>query len=216
MEAGLTLAVDNLFPLSPLLASLRALEREFPELPVTLYTASLFASERRVREGGASIALCGLQPGKPIDLVARTLTYIELIPVVSPSHPLGQIQGEVSRDVLGRYIQLVLTDPSEAPDGQSFGVVSSRVWRFVDLAPRLEFLRAGFGWCNMPRHVVAPLVASGELVQLAFAEASQMPPRLPMHAVHARERPPGPAGRWFIDRLFKACQIDDAKDPRLT
>ena len=205
MEAELILAVDNLFPTKPLLDSLKALTREFPDLPVTLYTAPIFAAERRLREGGANIALCGLPPGRVTDLVARPLTFVEMIPVVAASHPLGQDGEPVSRETLGRHIQLVLTDPSGPQDGSSFGVISARIWRFVDLATRLECLRAGFGWCNMPRHIVELLIANGELVELIMAEASHLPPRLPMHAVHARDRPPGPAARWFLDRLFQAC-----------
>jgi hypothetical protein len=35
-------------------------------------------------------------------------------------------------------------------DGPSYGVVGNRVWRFVDLARRLDFLLADIGWCKMP------------------------------------------------------------------
>ena len=211
MEPELTLAVDNLFPTRPLLASLKALAERFPDLSVTLHTAPIFAAERKLREGGANLALCGLRPGTGNDLVARPVTAIEMIPVAAPSHPLGQDQGPLSRDTLSRHVQLILTDPFAPPDAPSFGVVSPRVWRFVDLGPRLEFLLAGFGWCNMPRHIAAPLIAGKSLVQLDLSEPHPLPIRLPMYAVHTRDRPPGPAGRWFLDQLQAACQAETAQ-----
>jgi DNA-binding transcriptional LysR family regulator len=205
MEPELTLAVDNLFPSPPLLASLRALRQRYPDLPVTLYTAPIMAAERRLREGAASIALCGLSPGRDADLVAVPLTSIEMKTVAAADHPLARQGAPLSREDLARHVQLVLTDPSAPSDSPSFGVISPRIWRFVDLGRRLDFLRAGFGWCNMPTHLVAPLIETGELVALDLVEVSPFG-RIPIHAIHARDRPPGPAGRWFIEHLLSACQ----------
>lgn len=206
MEPELTLAVDNLFPSPPLLISLKALRSQFPDLTVTLYTAPIFAAERRLRDGAAHIALCGMRPGEGDDLVAEPLTAIEMIPVAAPDHALARVGAPLSREMLGRHVQLILTDPTAPADAPSFGVISSRVWRFVDLGRRLDFIRAGLGWANMPAHMVAPLIASGELARLAPAEPGLLPRRIPIHAVYARDRPPGPGGRWFLDHLVRACR----------
>jgi hypothetical protein len=29
-----------------------------------------------------------------------------------------------------------------------------------------------------------------------------------MHAIHLREHPPGPAGRWFVERLKGGAAVD--------
>jgi DNA-binding transcriptional LysR family regulator len=206
MEPDLTLAVDSLFPSPPLLSSLQALRLRFPDIPVTLYTEPILAAERRLREGAASIGLFGLRPGDAADVVALPLTAIEMTPVAAPGHPLARLGEPLSRDEMSRYVQLILTDPSAAPDAPAFGVLSPRVWRFVDLGRRLDFLRAGFGWGNMPSHMVAGDIASGGLARLELAEPSLLPRRIPIFAVHARVRPPGPAGRWLLDRLVEACR----------
>lgn len=203
-EPALTLAVDNLFPSHLLLTSLNALRQQFPDLPVTLYTAPLFAAERRLRGGNADIALCGVRPSEVPDLVASPLTNIAMVPVAAPSHPLAQHQGKLSREMLVRHVQLVLTDPSAALDAPSIGVIGSRIWRFVDLTWRLDFLRAGFGWCNMPAHLVTQPITAGELTTLTLEEPNLLPAAIPMHAVHARDRPPGPAGTWFLNHLIVA------------
>jgi len=204
MEAELTLVVDSLFPSAPLLASLRALQDRFPNLPITLHTAPVMAAERRLREARASVALCCLPPTSDPRLVSRLVTHIELIPVVSVDHPLGRVRAPLPRDHVARHVQLILTDPMASPDGPSFGIIGHRLWKFVDLSSRLEFLRAGFGWCTMPSHVAAPLIAAGELVQLEII-GTQDRPRLPMYAVHTHDRLPGPAGRWFMDQLHADC-----------
>jgi DNA-binding transcriptional LysR family regulator len=206
MEPELTLAVDNLFPSPPLIASLRALRLQFPDLPVTLHTAPILAAERLLREGKAHFALCGLRPGDSTDLVAEPLTMIEMTPTAAADHPLVLHGAPLSRERLGRHVQLILTDPLAPPDAPTFGVISSRVWRFVDLSRRLDFLRAGFGWANMPSHLVASDINNGELTRLELAEPGLLPRRIPIFAIHARHRPPGPAGRWFLDQLQAACR----------
>jgi len=205
MEPELSLAIDNLFPSAPLLFSLQALRGQFPDLSVTLITAPIFGAERRLREGGAHIALCSFRPGQDAALVAQPLTTIDMVPVAAPDHPLAHHGGPIPREVLARHVQLILTDPAAPPEAPSFGVIGAKVWRFVDLGRRLDFLRAGFGWGAMPRHMVGDLIAAGDLAELALVEPSLLPRRVPIQAVHARERPPGPAGRWFLDHLQAAC-----------
>ncbi|HLX97086.1 MAG TPA: LysR substrate-binding domain-containing protein, partial [Roseiarcus sp.] len=79
-------------------------------------------------------------------------------------------------------------------------------WRFADLATRLDFLLAGFGWCNMPSHMVAGHVAAGRLKKLAIVGQEEI--ALPLYVVHERGRVPGRAGRWLIADLrerMKTC-----------
>jgi DNA-binding transcriptional LysR family regulator len=81
------------------------------------------------------------------------------------------------------------------------GIVSLHIWRFADLGTRLEFLLAGFGWCNMPAHLVEDHIRAGRLTQLTMKDRVEL--SLPLHVVYDRTRPPGRAGRWFIERLRK-------------
>jgi len=205
LEPELTLAVDSLMPSQPLLDSLHAFSTQFPDLPVTLYTGSIGASERRLRDGAAQLALCALAPGSDEGLVAQPLTWIEMTPVAAADHPLARVEGPIARETLELHVQLILTDPENGIGGPSFGVVSPRVWRFVDISRRLDFLKAGFGWGNMPVHLVAPLIQSGELTRLSLREPLTPAAGIPINAVHRRRHPPGPAGRWLLDQLTAVC-----------
>jgi DNA-binding transcriptional LysR family regulator len=201
LEPELTLAVDNFLPTQPVIESLQALRDKYPNLPVTLFTEGLGAAERRLRNRSAVLALCALLPTAQQDIQTYPLTSIALIPVASSSHPLAKESRPITRDVLQEHVQLILTDPYDS-SGPSHGVVSPRVWRFVDMGPRLEFLLAGSGWATIPAHLVEPHLTSGKLVALKIRDPAVVPGfSLPIYAAHERSRPPRPAARWLLEDI---------------
>ncbi|MDX3899331.1 MAG: LysR family transcriptional regulator [Sphingobium sp.] len=201
LEPELTVAIDPLVPTEPFIDSLRALGDAFPHLPVSFSTEGIGGAERRLREGTASLAICLLLLSIPDDLMAYPVVDLTLIPVVAANHPLAQIRRRLDRGDLEEHVQLVLSD-SIGVHGPSYGVVASRVWRFVDLGRRLDFLLAGFGWCKMPPYVVERHLAEGTLVALDIADESVAPTsRLLVHAAHVRDRPLGRGGSWLLNDL---------------
>lgn len=200
VEPELTVAIDSMVPAAPIIDSLGRLQRTFPDLPVTIFTEGLLSAQRRLRDGSAAVAICALMPTTVPDIRAYPLTSVRLIPVVSPVHPLAKLSGPLVRDVLAEHVQLILTDPSQA-GGPSFSVVSPRVWRFVDLGRRLDFLLAGFGWCNMPYHLVREQVADGRLVQLEIEDTAILPELLPLYTAHRRDAQLGQAVQWLLADL---------------
>lgn len=208
LEPELNLAVDSFIPTAPIIESLRALKDAFPDLQVTLYTEGLWAAERRVRNGTATLGLCAMLPATAQDLQAHPLMSMPLLPVVAASHPLATETRPITRDILQDHIQLVLTDP-ENPGGPSYSVVSVRIWRFVELGRRLDFILAGFGWATMPAHIVAPHLAGGRLVELDIQDPGVTSGSIPIYAVHERSRPPRKATRWLLDDLRERLREPD-------
>lgn len=208
LEPDLAVALDSFVPTPPVIRSLAGLQARHPDLPVTLFTEGLGAAERRVRDGSATLALCALLPSAAQDLQATALTRITLVPVVAPSHPLARETRPITREVLGEHVQLILTDPQQRP-GPSFSVVSRRLWRFVDISRRLEFLMAGFGWGTMPRHLVQAHLEEGRLVALAVDDPAVMPGSIGLFAVHVRERPLGLGARWLLAELQRQTWFPD-------
>jgi DNA-binding transcriptional LysR family regulator len=202
VEPELALAVDPLFPNDVLIAGLRAVQAEFPTLPIRLVTAGLGAPERHLRDGSVNLAIYALETTGAEDVEAQFLLEIEMIPVAAPGHPLAQLPGPIRRDALESHIQLLLSDAGSG--AWTRGVVSPNVWRFADLHVRLEFLLAGFGWCNMPRHVVAEHLAQGRLVMLDVAEQKGF--GLPVQAVHMRDQALGRGARSLIGALVKRLE----------
>ena len=201
IEPELAVAIDPLVPTTPFIDSLHALRVAFPHLPLSFSTEGLGGAERRLRRGDAALAFCLLLPTVPEDVAALPLLGMTLISVVAPTHALARLGRAVTRADLDEHVQLVLSDPS-APEGPSYGILSSRVWRFVDINRRLDFLLAGFGWCRMPEHLVAPLVAEGRLSALSIEDdPAQGSGLLTIHAAYMRDRSLGRAGRWLLDDL---------------
>ena len=201
LEPELTLAVDAIFPNEVLVMSLRALSEVFPCMPVTLFTEGLGGAEQRLRDGVARLGIYVPIPDTSPRLESEFLIDVPTVPVVAADHPLASEPAPLNRAVLENYVQLVLTDRSPLTAGLTGGILSPRTWRFADLHARLEFLLAGFGWCNMPVHMVREHIAAGRLKALDISEHPQR--SFPLHVVHERGRKPGRAGRWLIEDVKK-------------
>jgi DNA-binding transcriptional LysR family regulator len=203
LEPALTLAIDPLVPTAPLIDSLRAFRDRFPDLPVSFSTEGVGGAERRLRDHSASLAFCLLLPSVPDDLMAYPLMDLDLMPVAAADHPLVRLGRKLHRADLEAHVQLVLSD-AHGTDGPSYGVFGSRIWRFVDLGRRLDFLLAGFGWCKMPPFVVEHYLKDGQLVKLDISDEGISPMRsLPVYAAHVRNKPLGRGGSWLLDNLRK-------------
>jgi DNA-binding transcriptional LysR family regulator len=120
---------------------------------------------------------------------------------VAPTHPLAFYKGVVPQSELKRHVQLVLTDRSTLSKGQTYGVFSKNAWRLADMGARHAFLRAGFGFGNMPKFMVEDDIARDKLVVIRIEMPSNLRPVMAMRAVYRADAPPGPAGRWLIDHL---------------
>jgi DNA-binding transcriptional LysR family regulator len=154
-----------------------------------------------VLQGVCRIGIVGSLPVLPEIMHSELLLDVPLITVVAPGHPLASYKGVVPQSELERHVQLVLADRSTLSKGQSYGVYSKNVWRLADMGARHAFLRAGFGFGNMPDFMVEDDLARGKLRAIRVAHPSNVKPLMPMRAVYRNDAPPGPAGRWLIEHL---------------
>jgi DNA-binding transcriptional LysR family regulator len=76
-----------------------------------------------------------------------------------------------------------------------------KIWRLSHLGAKLAFLRAGLGFGTMPLHTIEAELASGALIEITSDHAPPGDHVIDMVAIYKTDSPPGPAGRWFIDRL---------------
>jgi len=201
LEAELSVAVDVMYPIAKLTEAVQAFHREFPSTPLRLYVEALGAVVQPLLDGQCRIAVIGSFPEVPAACASEYLLGVQAATVVAPGHPLARIEGTVMRAEAGRHVQLVLTDRSSLTRGRDFGVLSPRVWRLADLGAKHAFLRAGLGWGNMPLHMVEQDLDSGALVRIELETHPVLGSGFSMHAIFMKDQPPGPAGRWFIERL---------------
>ena len=199
IEPEVALAVDVMLPTDHLVKVLSAFRRTYPLVTLRLYTESLGSVARLVLDGTCAIGASGPLLRRQEGLVTKPLGSVVITAVASPAHPLAQIDGLVSRSRVQEHVQLVLTDRSELTKGEDFGVLGLQSWRLADLGAKHALLIEGLGWGGMPEPRIRDDVASGRLKRLNIEG-------LPDHtyqfsAIHRADAPPGPAGRWLLDRL---------------
>ncbi len=210
LEPELSVAIDVMYPMASLTEAVGLFRSEFPSTPLRLYVEALGAVAQPVLDGICRIGVIGSMPVVPEGLDAEKLRKVPMITVVAPSHPLAQHRGIIHIRDLERHVQLVLTDRTALTAGRSFGVFSPLIWRLADLGAKHAFLRAGFGWGHMPAAMVQPDLDAGHLVRIQLEIHQPATPDIAMFAIYRKDAPPGPAGRWFIDRLQHTTAGDSA------
>jgi DNA-binding transcriptional LysR family regulator len=197
LEAELSVVVDVFFPTATVAATAKAFAERFPLTPLRLFVEGLGAAYQPVLDERCSLGILAPLPVEFPSLVSERVDEFPMHFVAAPNHPLARLRGRIPRRELARHVQLVLTDRSDLIAGKDYGVFSSSTWRLADLSTKYAFLKDGVGWGSMPRHMVETDLAEGRLVQLDVLRNFT----LTMSAVYRASAPPGPAGRWFIDRL---------------
>lgn len=203
LEARLSLAVDVLFPMPKLLDAVHELSERYPHVPLHLRTEALGAVASLVLDGTCQIGIGIDVLESTCDIVRRPLTTVEMVPVAAPSHPLARRRGRLRSDEVRDAVQIVVTDRSALTEGRDHGVHSARTWRVADLEAKRDFILAGFGWGKMPAHRVAADLEAGRLVRLVLPDLPASEYHVPLYAMHRAAEPPGPAGRWLLERLAR-------------
>lgn len=205
LEPELTIVLDSLFPMDLAVSALRDFSAEFPTVPPRVFVQSLGAAAHLVIEGTCAVGLLSTAVADLTSLQMRPFTTIDMVPVVSPVHPLAAIEGRVGRDALDRHVQLVTTDPSAITGGVSHGVLSSRTWRLADIGAKKSMLLAGLGWGYMPLHLIREDLETGRLKTLTPVGFNPLTSTMVMGAAFVSEHSLGPAARWMIDYLADAA-----------
>lgn len=201
LEPELAVAVDVMYPIAKLTDAVRAFHEAFPTTPLRLYVEALGAVVQPVLDGRCRIGVIGSLPDVPSQCASEYLLSVPAVTVVAPTHPLATLGGIILRSTAARHVQLILTDRSSLTDGRNFSVVSPQIWRLADLGAKHAFLRAGLGWGYMPQHMVEEDLVRGILVPIELEAHPSIGSSFSMHAIHCKDTPPGPAGRWFVSKL---------------
>lgn len=201
VEPRLSLAVDMLFPMPVLLQALRELSERFPLLALHLRTEALGAVTQLVLDGTCQLGIGVELDGPSRDVVSVPLTSVEMVQVAAPSHALARLGRPLEPEDVRDEVQIVVTDRSSLTAGKDRGVFSDRTWRVADLDAKREMILAGFGWGSMPRHRVAADLEAGALAPMTLRGVDPSEGRVVLYAIHRAAEPPGPAGRWLLERL---------------
>lgn len=201
LEPELSAVIDVVYPMAALTEAVGKFRAKYPNTPLRLYVEALGGVIQSVLDGLCRIGVVGTLPTIPKEVESEPLLEVPFVTVVSPSHPLAALRGVVPKSKVIKYVQLVLTDRTSLSEGRDFGVLSTQTWRLADLGSKHAFLRAGFGWGQMPLPWVKHDIDDGKLVKIRVEGLRARAQFLQMHAVYRKDALPGPAGRAFIDWL---------------
>jgi DNA-binding transcriptional LysR family regulator len=201
LEPELSAVIDVLFPIEAVADSASEFRVRFPRTPLRLYVEALGGAYQPVLDGRCSLGVVGSLPNAPTSMSTEPLPAVDMIMVAARHHPLAKLTGVIPKSELSKHVQLVLTDRSELTQGREFGVMSPLTWRLSDLYAKHSFLLKGLGWGGMPVHAVKQDLKDKKLVKLRVEDLPEQGLALPMFAVYSSAQPPGPAGRWLIERL---------------
>jgi DNA-binding transcriptional LysR family regulator len=204
LEPELSVVVDVCFPIAAITEVAKGFRERFPGVPLRLFVEALGGAYQPVLDRVTSLGVVGSLPIMPPSLSCERLTGIAFVVVAAPDHPLASVRGTIAKSELAKHVQLVLTDRTSLSEGHEFGVMSPQTWRLADLFAKHAFLLNGLGWGGMPLHTVERDLSEGGLVELLLEDVTPGSMIMPMSAVYPTSAPPGPAGRWLIERL-KRC-----------
>jgi DNA-binding transcriptional LysR family regulator len=211
LESELSVVVDVLFPIEAIAESAKEFTQRFPRTPLRIYVEALGGAYKPVLDGRCSFGVVGSLPIAPDSMTLERLQGVNMLMVAAREHPLALLKGVIPKTELAKHVQLVLTDRSELTAGREFGVMSPLTWRLGDLFAKHAFLLKGLGWGGMPEHAVKQDVRESRLAKLSIEDLPEEAMILPMSAAYLTANPPGPAGRWLIERL---TQCASKKNPQ--
>ena len=213
LEPELSVVIDVFYPIDAITQVAKEFRQKYPGVALRIYVEALGGAIQPILDGRCSIGIVGSLPVIPDTLTNERMPGIAFFMVAAHDHPLASYKGKIPKEVLGKHTQIVLTDRSELSQGREFGVMSAATWRLADLFAKHHFLLKGLGWGGMPLHAVRKDLEEGRLSALSIEDVPPDGLMLPMSAVWQTKSPPGPAGRWFVDRL-KQFPVDTGKVPK--
>lgn len=207
LEAELAIAVEVSTPTPALTRVLAAFEAQFPTVALRLNVGALGIVWDQLITRGADLSFGGQPAAFGDELVAERIGDASMTPVAAPGHPLASHRGRVPLSAVREHIQLVISDVSSMTKGKDFGVFAYRTWRMTDISLKRDLILSGLGWGGLPTWMILDDVAAGRLAVLDLEPYPVRPYKL--HAFYRADSPPGPAGRWLIERfkqeLPKVC-----------
>jgi len=213
LEPELSVVVDVFYPIDAITQVAREFRVQFPGVALRIYVEALGAAIQPILDGRCSIGVIGSLPIIPNTFTNERLGNIAYFMVAATDHPLASYKGKIPKEELSKYTQIVLTDRSELSAGREMGIMSPATWHLADLFAKHSFVLNGLGWGGMPLHIILKDLKAKRLVMLPIEDVPPEGLTMTMSAVWQTRSPPGPAGRWFIERLKQIPVINEKVAP---
>lgn len=198
-EPRLTVVVDGVLPMRPLMEALRVLDQEGVPTQVQITMEYLGGVKRRFLRDHVDLMLvtdAGFDPAH----VAHALPPEVLVRVAAPDHPV-HAAGPHDDASLRTFLELAIQDSDdELRDASPSG--RGRVFYVSDFRTKLDGLRMGLGFGWMPVRLVSDELAAGRLREVEHRQPTQLV--LTPSLVWRAELPLGRTGRRLVELVLAA------------
>ena len=166
-EPELSIAINTIYGVKPLLQTLKAVDSAFPATRLSVTTEVLGGAMEALRAGRTDIAVTTDTDFQPATMELLPFDTVRIIPVARPDFPPA-VRGRFNTaDDMRDYVQVLVADSSAGRQRQSQDVLPDvRHWVVSDVVAKLDIILAGLGWGGLPEHVVEDKMLSGDLVQI--------------------------------------------------
>lgn len=196
-EPKLTVIIDGILDLEPILAALKQLADEHIPTRIQVKVEYLYGVQYRFDKENADIMLVKDYQSQP-NLQAVELPEVECVLCAAASHPLIAMPSVTLND-LQQEIELSVQDSSERGDDRHmFG--GERVFFLAGFTTKKQALLMGLGFGWMPRYLIEDELANGSLKEVPYVGGARyhFTPAL----VHRRDQPLGRAGQRLSGLLL--------------
>jgi DNA-binding transcriptional LysR family regulator len=214
LEAEVSIVVDAIFPMQKVSDVLRAFSETFPTVTTQLHVESYARAADLLMDDTCVLGLLNEQScaQSAAPLAIHPLCVVELVPVVSPRHPLSAVASPAPVEELRGHIRLVLgaRPLPGSPGAAAAAAYYGTLWFVSDVAAKRDLLLSAVGWGIMPLHMVEDDLAAGRLVRIQ-PEWTDYPVQtggrgqhfVSMCGVYRSGRALGPAASWLLDQFAR-------------
>jgi DNA-binding transcriptional LysR family regulator len=144
-ESRIRMAVDIMFPYSPLLEVLSGFAARHAHVTLQLFSTSLNRLWEQLQSGAVDIGIAPLRD-VPSDVEGRPFTSIDLIPVATKDHILATRKERLSLSELRRHRQLYYVGSPHLDVEKRGRIFSTDVWTSNDIEMLRIMIKRGIGW----------------------------------------------------------------------
>jgi len=207
VEPLLRLDITSICPLGLAVDALRQIGEEFPRTRLKV-SMEILGGESLVLAEHVDLALADVvQHHRDLEMLPwRRLPFV---PVAAPNHPLGQAAEPLTRAELINYVQIIISNRTEALAETRAGVEGDLNWTVADFATKRHMLVAGLGWGYMPHELVSDDLQGGRLVKLQFRDLAEECASL--FLVRKRQRVHGPVAQRLWEVFANLSQPHESR-----
>ena len=200
-EPVLNIAVDSIISEATILDLIAEFLALKPPTRIRLERETLSGTWEALVNSRADLAIgVADQPAPPAGIQSAPLGEVPFLFVVAPDHPLAEMAGPISDELLMPHRMVALADSAQQMTPMTVGLLPGQdVLTVPSMALKIEAQIRGLGCGYLPEPLIRNELKEGRLIEKVRTPLRR--PALLSYAWRVGGREPGPAQRWWLDRL---------------